>query len=324
MSGQPENLIKNAEEGVKLYNQLKFDVAAEGYKIVDKQILDPIPTCVFCKKTGKDIVGVKVNDNLGKVQTCASLCGDCATTLHGLGAADVENSLIQRMIRFFFESSADKIIKGQYAEKKMNQYQPIYVEYWALLKWSIEEKLLRQLIQSVPYEQTKGFTEVRAKDGCCVCSSDEVDFDSSGIGNHFNKVYLYSPIKEAWMGLELCIDCKKQLDLDLKDMEHEVKTSYFEKYDDYADLPRRESLEIMCRETYKMKEKVLFLDTATKLQSVINILNACGVDEEHQIIKKINDAQEKEKEVGQHNENIQEQVQEPEPSLSPHNNCYDN
>ncbi|MHA1483616.1 MAG: hypothetical protein ACTSQA_09335 [Candidatus Heimdallarchaeaceae archaeon] len=289
-----EKLLRNAEDGVKLYNQLKFDVAADGFKIVDKQIMSPEPTCVFCSATrsqGKDIVGAKVNDNMGKVQTIASLCENCAKRLNNLGHEDVEDSYVQKMIRFFFESNADQIINGQFAEKRMNKYPSIYCEYWALIKWTVEEKLLRQLIGAVPFEDSDGYTEVRCGD-CCSCTSNEVAYDSSGISDVSHSITLYSPIRECWMNLEVCLACKKQINLDLNDMEHEIRTTYYDDYNDYADKPRRESLEIMCKATHGMKNKVLFLETATKTECVVNILQACGVDEDHQIVKKMQVAEE--------------------------------
>jgi len=314
MSGENEKFIASAEDGVRLYNQLKFDVAAEGYKIIDKQITDPEPSCVFCKtkqSDGKTIVGAKVNDNLSKVQTIASLCESCAKRLHGLGTEDVEDSYVQNMIRFFFAQHADKIISGQYAEKRMNKYDPIYVEYWGLIKWSVEEKLLRQLINGVPTSETEGFTTVRCDRECIACSADPtlqecndntfIKSDHCYIASH--SVNLYSPIRECWMNLELCAKCVVQINSDLKDMEHEIRSSYYEDYSDYSDKPRRESLEILCKQTTLSKNRVLFLETNTKKECVINILSACGVDKDNQIVTKMGAEEVK-------NENPQEEAQE--------------
>jgi hypothetical protein len=321
MSQQNEPLLKNAQDGVQMYQQMKFDVAAEGYKVINKQILEPKPTCALCSSSDNSVMGCKVNDNHAKVQTIASLCNDCGKILHKLGEADIEDQKVQRLIRLFFPENADKIINGQFAEKRVNKYHPIFVEYWALIKWSIEEKLIRQLIQALPLEDTEGYTRVRCGD-CCSCITNEVTFDPSGISDVAESVDLYSPIRECWMNLEVCTHCKKQIELDLRDMEHEIRTSYYDDYKDYQDKPRRESLEILCQQIHNCKDRVLFLDTASKKDAVINILNACGVDDEHQIITKVTERQDHEADVKTLNENIQEQIQEP--ALESHNNCFDN
>ena len=300
-----ESLIKSPEDGVKLYNQLKFDVAAEGYKINDRQILSPSPICVLCGASGVGIKGAKVNDNLTKVQTIASLCEECCKRLNNLSNEDIEDSRVQNMIRFFFSESADKIINGQFAQKRMEKYPPIYIEYWALLKWTLEEKMMRELMHCFPIEQTDRYTTVRSGD-CCSCSVDLSD--ESGIGDPHEHVNLFSPTKQCWCNLELCAACAKQLKLDMKDLTHEIRTTYFEKYEDLEDLPKRDALEILCRMAIKMKTKVLFLDTEAKLEHVINILNSCGVDEENQIIKKITE-DDSDETMGR-NENVQEAAQE--------------
>lgn len=276
----------------RMYNEVKFEVMSEGFEYINKQILDPAPTCVLCqpKKVQSERVtirGVRFNDHSSKTQTIFSACEECCEKVRKLKDLDIELDETQRIMRLLFPKSSDKLMNHMFMAKKLNEYPPIYVEYMGALKWAVEEKLVRQLMNALPVEQTEGYTTAIPKK-----EDDQL----------YETVQLYSPFKECWYGIHLEQSLARQVNLDLQGVEYEVRTMYFDDYKDYQDKPKRESLELLCKGMVHNKNRVLFIDTAIKVEDVQTILGLLGCDEEHSIIQRMTDGEVKDEESKQDEE----------------------
>lgn len=273
LSQEDTKLFKSREEITKFYQQLKFDVKSEDYEIFDKQKINP-PTCSFCDST-KEIVGVKVNDNERKTQVIASICEEHNKMMRELPQRDIELPEVQNMIRFLFPKGGETIIRYAYMHKTMKRYDnPLYMEYWAGIKLTAEELLLGLVMDAKKPEDTEGYTKVTATDKKCVLC-EELSCDTFQI---------FSSIKECWLEFQTCEKCTKILKLDLQDMTYELRTLYFEKYEDIEELPKRSAFERLSKAICENVKKIYFLDPRFDIDKIGRALALIGVNKENSLI----------------------------------------
>ena len=270
-------IFNSAEDAQRFYEDVKFDCQSEGYKKINKQITDPVPKCGFCSKScdKHQIMGIKVNDNEKKTQVVASICEDHNKMLRELDKMNPELAEVQNMVRFFFPESADSIIKLFYMNQKWKECgQTIYLEYYAALKWSVEELMLMKITDAKPINETPSYTRCSANDKCVLCGESNITtFD------------FFSPIKQCWLCLEVCEKCHSQLSLDAKDMEFELREIYFGSYEKIDGLLKRVALQEIADQIKKFQHKVIFLDIRMNAERVCELLNIIGVDEEHSLLQ---------------------------------------
>lgn len=276
-AAQPNFNFRNSDEANEFYQTIKFDIHAEGFKFIDKQVLTPAPRCAFCDKSISNAIvkGVKVNDNIAKTQVIGSICEKHAIFLNKIHEQDIELAETQQMIRFFFPESGETIIRQQYMAKDLNEYDPLYLEYWALIKWNVEETILMKITDSKHPVDTPGYTLCQSNSKCVICGADESC-----------KRQIFSPIKECWMEMEVCKECDDKIGLELRDMEFEIRTLYFEKFETLDDLPKRQALKDFTKAMTQNTNKVIFMKPRLDIEQSGSLLSIVGIDKEHSLLQK--------------------------------------
>jgi hypothetical protein len=269
--------FKSVDEAKKFYADMKFEISSEGYKVYNKQITEPTVQCAFCSKTieSNSIFGIKVNDNEKKSQVITSICRDHAEIMKDLPNKNIELAEIQQMIRFLFPDSGDTIIRKMFMARDLNEHDPIYLEYWALLKWTVEELLLMAITDSKRPEETPAYTRCIANDKCVICGD-----------TNEKRFQLFSPIKQCWMELEVCSKCEFNLKNEIRDLTYEIRTMYFEEYDTIDKLPKRIALDHLTAGIKNNLYKVIFLKPRIALDHTHNILSIVGIDKDHSLLLK--------------------------------------
>ena len=278
--------FRTAQEALRFYEAVKFDIKSEGFRVIDKQLTDPIARCVFCTKTiaEYEIKGVKVNDNIAKTQVLASICEEHAGFLGKLTEHSIELAEVQQMIRFFLPDSCEDIIKTQFMKSELENFPPIYLEYFALVKWSIEEKMLMRITDARQPQLSTGHTTVEGKvtdhgEECLLCGFFSSD-DQTG------DIDIFSPVKNCWMTINTCQRCTKDMELEFRDMEYEIRTIYFKDFAYIDTITKRRALQELSEAVNRNAEKVIITSKRMDVKRVSILLEICGVDGEHSIVKK--------------------------------------
>lgn len=265
---------KKKESGY-LLDKARFDIEAMQYEKIDTTIKNPL-TCTICETIDPKKEPTLLLCNLAKQKRQVSIiiCNDCKPIFDNLPNENPLDSKIQNLLRLLFGEDADKMIKFQQYKRKSAVHASLYTEYYALLKWHVEEYLLLALGNMTDINEFPTTQAVKNENNIClICEDLQVE----------KTIDIFSPLKKNWLIIDSCSKCEKKFKLDVNDMEFEIKSLYFDKIDDYENLNKRD---LMIRLSIQIKEhqqQVLFLDPRFSDENTGHLLNILGVDENNSL-----------------------------------------
>lgn len=265
----PDNLTDDQKK--YLLSKTKFDLQSMDYEKVDETIEGQCSCCHTTDKE-KEIIYIRANDNTNKRQVAFRLCKECQPIFSNLPKEDPSNSRIQNLLKMMFGSKSEEVIKNQFYDRKSSEHDPIYIEYFAMLKWTVEEQMLLQLGDAPQIKDLPNTTVVHNENECILCKK-----------AYESQIEIFSPIKKCWLLIDLCNECTKTFNKDRDDMEYEIRTLYTKNYDDFDNLPKRELVVIFGEKIKYYENKVLFLDPRFSIEHTTLLLHVAGCDKDNSV-----------------------------------------